>query len=70
MEMYIDNDDVSTLLLEDEEDFIFSRLKPRNNNKRTDDVFEFRKTECFHEVLINGHLKNNNVQFREFIIFL
>lgn len=64
--MYINNNDILTLLLEeeDEEDFIFSYLKPKK--KRTDDMFKYRDTEGFYEVLINRHLKNNNIKFREF----
>jgi len=33
-------------------------------------MFKFRETEGFYEVLINRHLKNNSIEFREFIIFL
>jgi len=55
--MYIDNNDILTLLLDegDEEDFMFSHLKPKNNNKRTDDTFKFRETEGFYEVLTDRH---------------
>jgi len=44
MQMYINNNDILTLLL-DEEDFIFSHPMPKNNNKRTDDVFKCCETE-------------------------
>lgn len=54
--MFINNNDILSLLLEeDEEDFIFSYLKPKK--RRTDDIFKYHDTEGFYEVLINRHLK-------------
>jgi len=66
IEISINNNDILTLLLdeEDEEDFIFSHLKSKK--KKTDNIFKNRDTEGFYEILINRHLKNNNIKFREF----
>lgn len=58
---------LTLLLLEEEEcDQIISATSLPKNRKPIHEVFKHRDSEGFYEILINRHLKNNNIKFREF----
>lgn len=55
-----------TLMLEEEEDTIIVANSLPENRKPIDERFKLRDSEGFYEELINRHLKNNDIEFREF----
>jgi len=60
------NNKIILLLLEKEEEddeLLITRYKKR---QKVNDLFINRKTEGFFEILINGHLSNDETKFREF----
>lgn len=70
MNSYIlnNNNILLTLLLEEEEeeDQIIGATSLPKNRKPIHEMFKHRDSEGFYEILINRHLKNNNIKFREF----
>jgi len=67
--IYNNNNILLTLLLEEEEeeeDLIIGATSFPKNRKPIHEKFKYRDSEGFYEILINRHLKNNNIQFREF----
>lgn len=70
MDSYIlnNNNILLTLMLEEEEEedtIIVANSLPKNR-KPIDQMFKLRESEGYYEVLINRHLKNNDIKFREF----
>jgi len=63
----VDKDIFNILLLEEEEDDeILHWYLSEEKRKPHDPLFTKRSTEGYHEILINGHLKNNEIKFRAF----
>lgn len=68
MESVIINNNIIALLLdEDNEDTIISELEPTKKSL-TDKIFKNRSSEGFFEILVNRHLKNNEIKFCKFHI--
>ena len=69
MDSYIlnNNNILLTLMLEEEEEdtIILANSLPKKR-KPIDEMFKLWDSEGFYEVLINRHLKNNDIKFREF----
>ncbi|KAF0715451.1 protein ANTAGONIST OF LIKE HETEROCHROMATIN PROTEIN 1-like [Aphis craccivora] len=63
----VDKEILKILLQEEEEDDEILLLHlSEEKRKQHDPLFTKRSTEGYHEILINGHLKNNEIKFREF----
>jgi len=64
-----DDQNILKILLEeedDDDDVLLWSLLSEEKRKDHDPLFTNRSTEGYHEILINGHLKNNEIKFREF----
>lgn len=61
------NNEISTLILneKEDEDILFAYSKPKEK-KSTDKIFQNHANEGGFEMLINRHLINNELKFREF----
>jgi len=63
------SDDVNILKIlfeeEDDDDVLLLYLS-EEKRKGHDQLFTKRSTEGYYEILINRHLKNNEIKFREF----
>ncbi|VVC26605.1 Hypothetical protein CINCED_3A019262 [Cinara cedri] len=62
-------DDVNTLKIlfeEGDDDDVLLLYLSEEERKGRDQLFTKRSTEGYYEILINGHLKNNEIEFREF----
>jgi len=55
-------------MLEEEEDTIIVANSLLKNRTPIDEMFKLRDSEGFYEVLINRHLKNNDIKFRKFFL--
>jgi hypothetical protein len=69
IEICINHNDILTLLSDKEDKEIFSfHLKSKKKKKKRNRLYVHisRYTEGFYELLINRHLKNNNIKFPEF----
>jgi len=62
-----DQNILKILLVEkDDDDVLLWSLLSEEKRKDHDTLFTNRSTEGHHEILINGHLKNIEIKFREF----
>jgi len=65
----MDNTELTRFILLEEADdnevmFLWYLEQEKRNDH--DPLFSFRSTEGYYEILINGHLRNNENKFREF----
>jgi len=54
------------LIEEKDDDEILLWYLSEEKRKQHDPLFTKRSAESYHEILINGQLKNNEIRFREF----
>lgn len=64
----MDTETIKVLLLEEEDDdeILLNWYWSKEKRKDHDPLFKSRSSEGYQEILINGHLKNNEIKFREF----
>lgn len=65
-QIIINNNEIIIKLLEEEEEEEEMLYGSSAGRKPVNNIFKLRESEGFFEVLVNGHLKKNQIKFREF----
>jgi len=62
----VDKEIFKILLLEEKVDEMLLWVFSEEKKKQHGPLFTKKSTEGYHDIFINGHLKNNEIKFREF----